>query len=34
MVVNLVRRHAAEDLVTRLKAGKTISIDQVVGESE
>lgn len=34
MVVNLVRRHAAEDLVTRLKAGKKISIDQVVGESE
>lgn len=34
MVVNLVRRHAAEDLVTRLKVGKTISIDQVVGESE
>lgn len=34
MVVNLVRRHAAEDLVTRLKAGKTISIDQVVGDSE
>lgn len=32
LIVNLVRQHAAEELVTKLMAGKTISIDQVVRE--
>lgn len=34
MVVNLVKQSAAEELVTKLKSGKTISIDQVVRESK
>lgn len=34
LIVNLVRQHAAEELVAKLRSGKTISIDQVVRESE
>lgn len=33
MVINLVRRHAVEDLVAKLKNGKQISKEQVVRES-
>ncbi|MCJ1471214.1 SUMO ligase siz1 [Pseudocyphellaria aurata] len=32
LIVNLVRQHAAEELVTKLRSGKTISINQVVRE--
>lgn len=34
LIVNLVRQHSAEELVTKLMSGKAISIDQVVRESE
>ena len=33
MVVNLVRRHPVEELVAKLKSGKTIAKEQVVRES-
>ena len=33
MIVNLVRRHPVEELVTKLKAGKTITKEQVLRES-
>ncbi|KAL8710487.1 MAG: hypothetical protein Q9220_004919 [cf. Caloplaca sp. 1 TL-2023] len=32
LVVNLVRRHSVEELVVKLKSGKTISKDQVIRE--
>ena len=33
MIVNLVKRHPVEELVAKLKAGKTIAKEQVVRES-
>ena len=33
MVVNLVKRHPVEDLVSKLKSGKTIAKEQVIRES-
>jgi len=33
MVVNLVRRHPVEELVAKLKHGKTIAKEQVLRES-
>lgn len=33
MVVNLVKSHPVEDLVSKLKSGKTISKEQVIRES-
>ncbi|KAL8728125.1 MAG: hypothetical protein Q9166_005606 [cf. Caloplaca sp. 2 TL-2023] len=33
-IVNLVKRHSVEELVTKLKSGKTISKDQVIRESK
>ena len=33
MVVNLVKRHPVEELVSKLKSGKTIVKEQVVRES-
>lgn len=33
MVVNLVKRHPVEELVAKLKSGKTIVKEQVVRES-
>ena len=33
MVVNLVKRHPVEELVSKLKSGKTIVKEQVIRES-
>lgn len=33
-VVNLVKRHSVDELVSRLQSGKTISKDQVIRESK
>ena len=33
MIVNLVKRHAVEELVSKLKSGKTIAKEQVIRES-
>lgn len=33
LVVNLVRQHPIEDLVSKLRSGKIISKDQVIRES-